>query len=264
MTEDVVEPKPAIEQRKRGHPYDEKYYSAHVNVPSEGAEPFWNFLVGLLVERLHPEKVLDAGCAMGMLVREFRAQSVEAYGVDISEVAVADKIADGLSVCDLDSDRLPFADDSLDMITAIEVVEHLTNDAHFVGEACRVLKPGGFVFITTPSLPFMPSRSLTELTRRLIGRYDKTHVNEHGRKYWRSCFESSGGYQRKRFQYLESFGQEFVKFRMKTGYRRLPWHEGILFKMGPPGRYAVAKLHSAFSANMVFKVVPNGEPGGER
>ena len=44
-----------------------------------------------------------------------------------------------------------FPSDSFDIIIAIEVIEHVPNDSAFISEIYRVLKPDGFVYLTTPN-----------------------------------------------------------------------------------------------------------------
>src|SRR5262245_13662669 len=51
---------------------------------------------------------------------------------------------------DLNSDW-PLEESSIDFAFAIEVIEHLENPRHFVRELKRVLKPGGFGFMSTPN-----------------------------------------------------------------------------------------------------------------
>ena len=59
---------------------------------------------------------------------------------------------------DLDNASLPYADDSFDFVTCVEVVEHLENYRHLLREAYRVLKPGGLFIVTTPNILNMKSR----------------------------------------------------------------------------------------------------------
>jgi GT2 family glycosyltransferase/SAM-dependent methyltransferase len=50
-----------------------------------------------------------------------------------------------------DATALPFADASFDVVTFFDVLEHIRDDARAAAEALRVLRPGGFVLVTTPS-----------------------------------------------------------------------------------------------------------------
>jgi SAM-dependent methyltransferase len=50
-----------------------------------------------------------------------------------------------------DATDLPFADESFDVVTFFDVLEHIPDDARAAAEALRVLRPGGFVLVTTPS-----------------------------------------------------------------------------------------------------------------
>jgi GT2 family glycosyltransferase/SAM-dependent methyltransferase len=50
-----------------------------------------------------------------------------------------------------DATNLPFPNASFDIVTFFDVLEHIPADAQAVSEALRVLRPGGFVLVTTPS-----------------------------------------------------------------------------------------------------------------
>jgi 2-polyprenyl-3-methyl-5-hydroxy-6-metoxy-1,4-benzoquinol methylase len=45
----------------------------------------------------------------------------------------------------------PLADGELDFAFSLEVIEHVENPRHFMREMARVVKPGGFVFVSTPN-----------------------------------------------------------------------------------------------------------------
>jgi GT2 family glycosyltransferase/SAM-dependent methyltransferase len=50
-----------------------------------------------------------------------------------------------------DATELPFADASFDVVTFFDVLEHIPDDRRAAREALRVLRPGGFVLVSTPS-----------------------------------------------------------------------------------------------------------------
>src|ERR1035437_3824194 len=51
---------------------------------------------------------------------------------------------------DLQQDKLPWPDASMDAITCMHLVEHLTDLTLLFREAARLLKPGGSIYIETP------------------------------------------------------------------------------------------------------------------
>lgn len=50
-----------------------------------------------------------------------------------------------------DATSLPFDDASFDAVTMFDVIEHVEDDARAIAEAKRVLRPGGFLLVTTPN-----------------------------------------------------------------------------------------------------------------
>lgn len=50
-----------------------------------------------------------------------------------------------------DATRLPFADASFDAVTMFDVIEHVPDDAAAIAEALRVLRPGGYLLLSTPN-----------------------------------------------------------------------------------------------------------------
>lgn len=98
-------------------------------------------------------RTLDVGCALGFVVEALREVGVEAYGVDVSQFAV-DHAAPGargfLQRGDLGS-GLPFADGHFDLVSALEILEHL--EPGNVPAALRELRriTSAYVVVTTPS-----------------------------------------------------------------------------------------------------------------
>jgi SAM-dependent methyltransferase len=52
---------------------------------------------------------------------------------------------------DLDSGRVGLPDNSGDVVAAVETIEHLENPRAFMRELVRLVKPGGWVIVTTPN-----------------------------------------------------------------------------------------------------------------
>jgi SAM-dependent methyltransferase len=63
----------------------------------------------------------------------------------------------GWIACNLDRD-LPFHDARFDLVLMLEVIEHLADIPHALGEIARVLKPGGVAIVTTPNRLNVTSR----------------------------------------------------------------------------------------------------------
>ncbi len=112
-----------------------------------------HFIVRELVGRNKTKKILDIGCNDGLLGRLLLADGHKVFGVDVSESALDLARERGLRVwrVNLETDRLPFDDGSLDVVTACEVIAHIYDTGHLFREVGRVLKKGGLFIITTPN-----------------------------------------------------------------------------------------------------------------
>lgn len=82
--------------------------------------------------------------------------AIAVHGIDVSHVAVEHarikysqksvNFVCGNCLC------TPFEDKFFDLITSFEVIEHLTDHAGYIGEACRLLKENGTLIISTPNI----------------------------------------------------------------------------------------------------------------
>lgn len=97
--------------------------------------------------------VVDVGTSAGTNLRMLKERGFRNYrGLDPSEDAVRFCRERGLGTVDLGSvTGLPYADNSLNLVLATDVIEHVDDDARAVRELDRVLAPGGWLLLTVPT-----------------------------------------------------------------------------------------------------------------
>ena len=84
----------------------------------------------------------------------------DAEGVDVSTEALSFCKQRGLQSVRLgEAEKLPYPDQSFDLVTGLDVVEHLDDDLAGLREMRRVLKPGGRALLFVPA--FMRERALS-------------------------------------------------------------------------------------------------------
>lgn len=97
-------------------------------------------------------KVLDIGCLGLSLYSLLKADFPDLHlsGCDrISDQAIPDDMI--FQPCDLESGLIPFGDDLFDLVVCSHVLEHVRNPVDVYGEAVRVTRPGGRIFVEAPS-----------------------------------------------------------------------------------------------------------------
>jgi SAM-dependent methyltransferase len=102
----------------------------------------------------HP-RILDVGCGTGANL-EMLADFGEAEGVDVSTEALDFCRTRGLqNVRQGEAEHLPYEDRSFDLVTGLDVVEHLDDDVAGLREMRRVLRLGGRALLFVPAFMFL-------------------------------------------------------------------------------------------------------------
>ena len=102
-----------------------------------------------------PLKILDVGCGTGANL-EMLSEFGEAEGVDISAEALSFCRDRGLAqVKQGAAESLPYADGSFDLVTGLDVVEHLDDDLAGLKEMRRVLRRDGKTLLFVPAFMFL-------------------------------------------------------------------------------------------------------------
>lgn len=139
--------------------------------------------IEMLAQEHGLKKILDVGCGTGKLVKYFNDNGFEALGCDMADEAIkiAKIVNNSSSIKKATASNLPFKNGSFDFVTAISIIEHLTEKGAklFLAEAKRVLKPNGFLFMVTPNFA-APWRYIQG--KRWFGYSDPTHTHFYTRK----------------------------------------------------------------------------------
>ncbi|WP_277552827.1 class I SAM-dependent methyltransferase [Halobaculum limi] len=93
------------------------------------------------------ETVLDVGGGTGRASRTLRELGIEATVVDFSPGMLRRAHDDGISAVRGDAGRLPVPDGVVDAVVITDALHHFPDPAGALGEAARVIAPGGVVVI---------------------------------------------------------------------------------------------------------------------
>ena len=209
-----------------------------------------------LSEVWEPGKILDVGCGNCRNLLPF--SKFDCYGVDFSEnmIKEAEKFVSKknmkvtLKVGDVT--KIPFKDESFDLIIVSEVLEHLENDAKGISEVYRILRPSGLAFFSVPhaNYPFFWD-PINWVLERFMGTHIKSGFwagfwNNHLRLYSQSLLTSK----------LKSSKFKSIETQILTSYC-LPFNHHLL---NLAARFLVNRKNSSIR-RVVSKFNTNSKDG---
>jgi SAM-dependent methyltransferase len=154
--------------------------------------PWWQARTRLVLSILKryaiapPARVLDAGCGWGTTLDALEQRGYQPTGVDVSRQALEhlDRPDRMLIEADLTCEFAPtaVAQSAFDAVLALDVIEHIDDDATALANLGRLVRPGGIMIVSVPALP------------ELFSEFDQ--VQGHRRRYQpeqlRAAFDQSG------------------------------------------------------------------------
>jgi SAM-dependent methyltransferase len=138
--------------------------------------------------------MLDIGASpFYLLDRAKRASAERCHGIyfanDEHPLRVTDTIWSPagpieISHSDAENERFPFADDSVDILTACEILEHFDSfPTRFAQEARRVLKPGGYLCLTVPNVASIANIIKLVFQKNIYMKYRSDVTGRHKHEY---------------------------------------------------------------------------------
>jgi SAM-dependent methyltransferase len=171
--------------------------------------PWYAYAVTLLPEA--PGRWIDLGCGRGEFLALAAGRGSRGLGLDRSRTNAAAVAAESRGVLVADLARpLPFRDGALDGASLLEVIEHVLTAEALVAELARVIRPGGWLLLSTPNAVHWTYR-----WRTLTGHPPKqegTHVRFFTRQTLAGLLERAGF----RTNGRASFGKQALLGRLRS------------------------------------------------
>ena len=134
------------------------------------------------LEYIQPTKsVLDVGCGDGLFLSLAKEKGAVCYGIDQSEAGIEKtkkRLGEGANLTTSNAVYdLPFSDGSFDVVTALDVLEHVLEPDKLLKELARISKDS--VVVSVPNFSSLPAR-----LQCLIGRVPENNRPNKGHVYW--------------------------------------------------------------------------------
>lgn len=152
----------------------------HNTLAEQGTADAWNYdtsrRLDILVDEffknmdLTGKEVLDVGCGLGYFSERMVQRGAKVLCTDLGPELVQTTIkragCDGI-IADALNLKQALGDKRFDIVISSECIEHTPNPYQAARSMCEVLKPGGYLSISTPNLPWQPVvRMATKLKLR--------------------------------------------------------------------------------------------------
>lgn len=120
----------------------------------------WSFQrwLGDLESFAKPGKLLEVGCATGLMLEIARDAGWRVSGVELSKYAAEEARKRGLEVHSDDLDKITVDEGTFDVVLMLDLLEHIAAPAALLESAHRLLKVGGLIYAVTPNAGGLSAR----------------------------------------------------------------------------------------------------------
>lgn len=130
--------------------YDEYYQPENFETPNFVIKRTGEIISGFDKYR-QTNKLLDVGFGAGTILKAAREKKWDVFGVEVSKPAIEYAKSQGFEVFHGELQKAPYPENSFDVVTASEIIEHLSDTKSVLQGVFRILRPGGLFWATSPS-----------------------------------------------------------------------------------------------------------------
>lgn len=196
--------------------------------------------------------ILDVGCGSGLMLLDL-SKIGKVYGMDssVEGLQFCKEIYSGrLELCHL-PENVPYSNNSFDLITMLDVLEHIDDDLNSLVSVRNLLKRGGILILTVPA------------NMSLWSNFDV--INHHKRRYefkeLTDIVEKSG-FKVMKISYYNSFLYPLVIFKrkinnifnLKSDDLKIPpkFINNILFNIFKSEKYILRNMRMSFGTSLIM------------
>lgn len=131
------------------------FYSTYAYSEDKPLSPHTAKAYDLLLDEFEPyrklNRLLDVGCGTGLFLARAKQRGWEVYGTEYSDAAIRICTAKGLTMVQGPLDPLKMPVREFDVITSLEVLEHVTDPRTEIASLHALLRKDGLLYCTTPN-----------------------------------------------------------------------------------------------------------------
>ena len=139
--------------------YDQAYHRKIRKAGETAAERRWSRHRDAITQQKSSGAILDIGCSSGAFLSTLDAKAWSLHGIEMdSGTGEIARSATGADVFIGDVASAPFSDDSFDVVTCFDILEHVYDPQQFLEKVHGWLKPNGFLYVVLPNIDSWEAR----------------------------------------------------------------------------------------------------------